>query len=272
MGRLGRLALVVACCAHGGAASAQLAEDSKAAANAASRDSPPARRIMVSVGRPAESLAAQPIAPGPIQAPAGTSAGAGIVGALAALLIIKGINDSRERPAQDFAAGIDQALTGVDLQGEVVRAISRELERTGHLRGALLEDVQDLIDMEQPGLLVRITEGEIYTVDSLCSFAPGFLSLHVSTTVRLWLKDGFKPVYTAKLEYASKDLADPSEPRKQWIADNGRALLQALREGIEETARLIVAETAKRGPPAKEGKPLPAGLPGPVVPGPAIRP
>jgi hypothetical protein len=237
--------VVAACWLHASTASAQLAEDGKAAAVA--------RRVMVSLGQPKDSLAAQAPGMAPTQAPPGTGAGAAIVGTVIALLVVKGINDARERPAQELAAGIDRALAGVDLQGELVRAIGKELERAGHLAGAALEDVREAMDMEQPGLLVRITEREIYTVDSRCFFAPDYLSVRISTTVRLWLKDAFQPAYSAKLDYVSKSLADATEPRAQWIAGDGRALLLALREGVEETARLFVADTEKRAALAKPG-------------------
>lgn len=219
------------------------------------KDPVQSRRIMLGVAPPAHTLAAPLLMPAQVQPPPGTSAGAAALGSLVATLFIRGIEGDKERAAAEFAAGLGHALSGIDLPRELADQLRKQLERAGYLKGAVLEEVSDAADLEQPGLLLRILERDIFTLDARCVFDRNMTSLHLFTSVRLWRKDGFKPVYAARLHYVSKSFADEQEARRRWIADEGRLLRRSLQEGIAETARMFVADTALRA----AGGSLPAG-------------
>jgi hypothetical protein len=205
-----------------------------------------ARRIMLSVAPPAETLAAQFVYYGGAYVPPGTSPGTAAIGTVLGLLLVRGIEDGKARAVAEFAAGVNDALSQVDIASELADELRRELERTGYLKGAVLERVNDASDLEQPGLLVRIEERDIFALDVRCAFDRQITSLHLFTSVRLWRKDDPTPVYAARLHYISKSFSEEQEARRLWIADNGALLKRTLREGIAETARVFVADTALR--------------------------
>ena len=205
------------------------------------------RRIMLNVAKPAETLAAPMVFYGPVaQPPPGTSPGAAAIGNVLGMLIVSRIEAGKDRTVAEFASGVTQALSGLDMRRELADALRKELERTGHLKGAVLEEVADASDVEQPGLLVRIQERDIFTLDVRCVFDRRMTSLHLLSGVRFWRKDDFKPLHSAQLHYVSKSFGDESEARRRWIEDDGALLKQSLREGIVETARMFAADTALR--------------------------
>jgi hypothetical protein len=216
-----------------------------------------ARRIMLSVAPPAESLTAQFVFHGGVQAPPGTSPGAAAAGTLIGLLIVKSMEDSKQRGVAEFTAGVNDALSQVDMARELGERLRAELDRAGYLKGAVLERVSDASDLEQPGLLVHIKERDIYALHVRSAFDPQATSLHVLTNARLWRKDDPNPVYAGRLRYVSRSLGDDPEARRRWIADNGALLKRTLREGIAETARIFVADIAVRaGSPRVPAEPV----------------
>ena len=203
------------------------------------------RRIMLSVTKPADTLPPLSAFNGRIQAQPGVSAGAMALGTILGTLLIKGMNDSEEKAAHEFSSGLVQALSEMEMNRELAAELGKELERTGYMKGALLEEVSDPSDLEQPGLLVRITERDIFTLDARYAFDPRFTSLHLLTTVRLWRKDETKPLYTARLHYVSRSV-DSRGAKRQWIADDGAMLTAFLREAVVETAGMFAADAALR--------------------------
>jgi hypothetical protein len=202
-------------------------------------------RIMLSVLRPGGTLAAQMGMAQPAQPAPGTSASAALVAHLIVTLGMWGINEQAESRARQFAAGLERALAQLDLQRELAAAMHTELQRAGHLAGAVLEEVQDVMDTEQPGLLTRIAERDIYTLNMRFDFDAAY-TLQALSSLRLWRKDIVDPVYSAKLEHASPVPAGEGDDRLRWVADEGALLRQALRTAIAETARLFVSQTAQR--------------------------
>jgi len=203
------------------------------------------RRIMLSVTKPADTLPPLNAFNGRIQAQPGASPGATALGVVLGTLLIKGMNDSKERAAREFSSGIEQALSEMDMNRELAAALGKELERTGYMKGASLEEVSDPSDLEQPGLMVRITERDIFTLDARYVFDSRYTSLHLLTTARLWRKGDIRPLYTARLHYVSRRV-DEGGAKKQWIADDGAMLTAFLREGVVETAGIFVADAALR--------------------------
>jgi hypothetical protein len=203
------------------------------------------RRIMLSVTKPADTLPPLSAFNGRIQAQPGVSAGAMALGTVLGTLLIKGMNDSEEKAAREFSSGLAQALSEMDMNREFAAELGRELERTDHLKGASLEEVSDPSDLEQPGLLIRITERDIFTLDARYAFDPRFTSLHFLTTARLWRKDEARPLYTARLHYVSRSV-DGSGAKRQWIEDDGAMLTAFLREAVVETAGMFIADAALR--------------------------
>lgn len=248
-----RITAIAAPCLLASGAGAQVPDATPGGIGISAQHGAVARRVMLSVGRPRDTLTIQAPAPGYIhvQAPPGTSAGAVIAGHIIAMLLVKSINDSGEHTAQEFTAGIDRVLSRIDLQRTLAEAMGRAIDGDDRLRGAVLEVAEDAMDMEQPGMLVRIKEPEIYTVDVLCHFGPEFAALQMTTTIRLWLKDAYKPVFSAHVVYTSDALPGEGDARRRWVAEEGSPLLGALREGMAETARLVVAETARRAAATK---------------------
>ena len=210
------------------------------------KDQAISRRVMLNVAQPAETLATPAIFYGPVHAPPGTSVGAAVAGNIIAMLIIKGVEDAKERKTAEFAGGLNRVLANMDVRRELADQLRKELERSGYLKGAWFEMVNDVSDLEQPGLLIRIPEREIYTVDVRCVFDREMASLHMFTDVRLWHKGGFKPAHTTRLQYVSKRLPQTDDTRPMWMANEGALLRQALMEGITETARMFMFDTAMR--------------------------
>jgi hypothetical protein len=203
------------------------------------------RRIMLRVTNPADTLPPLNAFNGRIQGQPGASPGANALGVVLGTLLIKGMNESNERAAREFSSGLEQALSEIDMSRELAAELGKELERTGYMKGASLEEVSDPSDLEQPGLLVRITERDIFTLDARYVFDSRFTSLHLLTTVRLWRKDDTKPLYTARLHYVSRRV-DEGGAKRQWIADDGAMLTAFLREAAVETAGMFVADAALR--------------------------
>jgi hypothetical protein len=204
------------------------------------------RRIMLYVTRPAETLPNLPGMAGTVQAPPGASAGAMAAGMIIGTLLIKSINDSQERAAREFSSTVAQALSSLDMRRELAEQLRTEIERTGTLKGAAFEEAADPSDLEQPGLLVRIAERDIFTIEALSGFDPHYTSLHFVSTVRLWRKDEARPLYSARLHYVSRSFADEGEAKREWIANNGALLNDLLREAAAETAGMFVADAARR--------------------------
>jgi hypothetical protein len=146
----------------------------------------------------------------------------------------------------EFAAGVKNALSDLNMTHELAEAMRSEIEHIAHLKGAVLERVTDATDLEQPGLLVRIEERDIFTIEVRCAFDRQLRSLHLFTSVRLWRKDDPRPLYDGRLHYVSRSFVDEEEARRLWIAENGALLKQAFREGIAETARMFVLDNAVR--------------------------
>ena len=204
------------------------------------------RRILLNVTRPADTLPKLPGMGGTVTAPPGASAGAVAAGVIIGTLFIKGMNDAQERAAREFSSTVAQALSSVDMRRELAEGLRRETGRTGALKGAFIEEAADPSDLEQPGLLVRIAERDIFTIETLSVFDPRYTSLHVLSTAKLWRKDATRPLYTARLHYVSRSFADEGEAKRQWIADNGALLAALLREAAAETAGMFVADAARR--------------------------
>lgn len=238
------LALALACACPAVAAADAVPAEAAPAFDA--RDPGVSRRIMLNVTRPADTLPKLPGMAGTVQAPPGASAGAMAAGMIIGTLIIKSMNDGQERTAREFSSTVAQALSSVDMRREVAEGLRKETGRTGALKGAFIEEAADPSDLEQPGLLVRIVERDIFTIEMISVFDPRYTSLHVLSTAKLWRKDGTRPLYTARLHYVSRSFADEGEAKKQWIADNGALLAALLREAAAETAGMFVADAARR--------------------------
>jgi hypothetical protein len=180
---------------------------------------------------------------GSTSAPPGSNA-AGVAAAnLVVSLIVKGINESRERDALQFHKQLAGVFSTIDIRKLVLGKIEETLRKTGFDKIAI-EEVREPSDLAQPSLLIRIQERNILTLNTKYSFDPSMRSMHFLISASLWKKDIVDPVYYTELQYSSDAMPDlgSTDLRAKWIADDGKLIADFLHQGIEEVARMLAAD------------------------------
>jgi hypothetical protein len=182
------------------------------------------------------------------QRPAGASAGAGLIGSLLGMLIVKGINDVRERDAQAYAERFERTQARIDLKKELEDQVRAAFTGNRYFQDVRLEFPEYASDIEQPGLLTRIQERNILALNMDYGLGGDQKKLKVKLTAKLWHKDGVAPVFTSSMEYLSEEVQgnSVSELNEQWLANNGELLISQLRSGITKTSRTLASDIEQR--------------------------
>lgn len=193
-------------------------------------------------------VGAQPTNGVAVQRPAGVSAGAGILGSLIGMMIVKGINDSRERGAQAYAERFGHAQARIDMKKELEEQVRTAFMGNQDIRDVRLEYPESASDIEQPGLLTRIQEKNILTLNLDYGLGRDQKKLKVILTAKLWHKDEITPVFTSSIEESSEEVQgkDVSELNEQWLANDGELLISQLRSGIAKASRSLANEIEQR--------------------------
>lgn len=113
-----------------------------------------------------------------------------------------------------------------------------------------IEHPEDATDLEQPGLLSRITERNVITVSVQCFFDEDGRRFNSITDVYVWKKNQTVPIYFTQLFYSSPTIASAigSEPFDYWLKDNGKALLSQFPIAAQETASMLHMDLLSSSP------------------------
>lgn len=167
-------------------------------------------------------------------APAGASPGAVALGTMLGYLLINRINTAQQEKAvkriQWMTSALDQAQPGK----RWLEALSSDLAAEGYSQLNVDKDA-DPLDMEQPGLLKRITEP--YTMTAHVQYGWTGDALRVGWArlrLKLWPKGGFEPSACREYVYLGGDLV-----AKEADASDGMQIDQMLLESRTELASMV---------------------------------
>lgn len=189
-------------------------------------------RLMLAVSTQAGSLA--PFTPQNIQVPPGSGAGVGFAAYLVTSLISHSVNETQR---QNVARRRTLDAHGAGMLIEELEAALRAEMKASKVPEMQLESVVDSLDIEQPGLLVRIKEPHILTIDSACRFNEAVNQFSITANLRFWQQGGVAPEREAALSYYSPAAnGKPEDVFQHWTGNGFDQLRVALKAGAKDIA------------------------------------
>jgi hypothetical protein len=95
-----------------------------------------------------------------------------------------------------------------------------------------------------------VSENALLSLSTCYELLPSLRTLMVTTVATYWLRGREEPIYRGRYVYYTPPLAvrDREECAKAWAADKGAALRAAMREGIDETMKMLAADIGGTAP------------------------
>lgn len=181
-----------------------------------------------------------------------------LVGAIVGAAIINETNKAERDKAVRFNQEIDRVLTGLNINENFQTALQNRFEHDNWLQIREYEPVSHINELAQPGLLVRIEEDSILTLQTKVHFDSQLKSLWVEASAKLWRKNQARPIYFSEISYASPQLAESQKQdlQKKWIEQDGTLLIERIKEGIAEVARLLAMDLELKSDEPLSNEPL----------------
>jgi len=167
-------------------------------------------------------------------APAGVSPGAAILGALLGHLVINRINTAQQESAAKRQLWVSSALERADAAGHLREGLHKILKDGGFAQVNLDKDA-DPLDMEQPGLLQRISEPYTMTAHVQYGWTGGDDRIAwARLKLKLWQKGGFRPVSCREYVYVGADSV-----AKEEGASDAMLIEQMVSESLGELSSMV---------------------------------
>lgn len=187
------------------------------------------------------------------QPPPGVSPGANAAGIIIGALIIGGMNEAERRSVLQSRAKVKEMLARRDLEAEWREKLLRTAATQSWFAKSKVEHVTDPLDLEQPGLLVRITEETILTVDTRLLLQTDMSRVHAATTLRIWRKQDHVPLYCRQIVVIS-EAATSGNANEHWLANEGERLSQFVAEATDQTLWVFAMDGGAASKSATSGE------------------
>jgi hypothetical protein len=202
--------------------------------------------------------------------PPGVSPGGNAAAAIIAALVIGGINESQRRSMLQTRAQVKEMLSRRDIEGEWREKALKAATAHAWFAKSQVEHVSDPLDLEQPGMLVRITESTIMTMDTRLLLQTDLVRVHASSSVYVWRRQDHVPLYCRHIIVVS-EAASPEGASQHWLANDGERLSQFVADATDQTMRVVALDAGALGKASATGNvsvtlnDLRTGKPMPVV-------
>lgn len=162
-------------------------------------------------------------------------------GGLLLALIDVAVEASRADTANRTIEPIRKQLADVDFRKELSAKVRTALEDIKWLKVTRVAASNKVVSAEDRARMVAaMAEDSFLEVNSDYQLSADFRHLMVRTTANLWQRGQEAPQYLGHYAYWSAPIsADKDKAAEQWAANNGAMLRAALREGINETVRMM---------------------------------
>lgn len=188
-------------------------------------------------------------------APAGVSPGAAVLGALLGHLLINRINTAQQESVARQQQWVSSALERADAAGHVREGLLQSLKEGGFAQVNLDKDA-DPLDMEQPGLLQRISEPYTMTAHVQYGWTGGDDRIAwARLKLKVWQKGGFRPVSCREYVYLGADSVAKEEgardamPIEQMVAESSSELSNMVGLDARQAFQDAAAKEAAKGRP-----------------------
>jgi len=170
----------------------------------------------------------------------------GLIGALVGAVIDTAITSHRAGEAKKLLEPIRREISDFDFRAAFFESLEQTLPALGALHTAILTSSKLPQTPEvQQVVRTRAPEDAVLFVTTRYEFAVGFRTFSVVTTAELSRKPDQEPLYLATFRYDSAPILggkEPAEAASSWAAHNAAALREAMREGIDETMKMLVLD------------------------------
>lgn len=185
--------------------------------------------------------------------PQGTSPGANAAGMLIASLIIYGMNESERRANLEARAQVKAVLDKRDIEAEWRNAVALSAANHPRLPSVVVDQVADPLELEQPGLLVRVKEDTIVTLGTRLILLKDLSVAHALTSIRIWRRQQHIPTYCRDILIVS-EAALPGESASYWLENNGERLSRFVAEASKLSLGLFALDGGVRSDNAVPGE------------------
>lgn len=193
-------------------------------------------RVMLSTHKP--DLLHSPFNPvniPPIQPQPGVSPGAAAVGQIIGILLARTVIERSGKEKIEARKAMDVGLERADANRYFSEQLQARLAAGQGLRWAPFETVPEPADLEQPGLLKRVVEANILTLESAFEWDDKSANLAIATRAKVWRKEGFAPALSLQFRHLAS-----SSGSQNGMENGANPLLDMLREASDKTARFIL--------------------------------
>lgn len=183
-------------------------------------------------------------------------------GGLLLALIDVAVEANRADTANRTIEPIRKQIADVDFRTELSAKVRAALADMTWLKVTRVAASSKVVSTEDRARMVAtMTEDSFLEVNTGYQLSADFRHLVVRSTANLWQRGQEAPQYLGHYAYWSAPVsADKGKAAEQWVANSGAMLRAALREGIDETVRMMkldmvpTAVTRVPAPPSADEK------------------
>jgi len=175
----------------------------------------------------------------PVQSPPGTHIGAAFIGTVIGVLIASNI-PPKGRDEAEFRQQFGARMANISFEKLARETYQSLLSSINSFKTASWEAVFDGSDLEQVGLLTKISEDRIMTLEVSLKPPAKTGAPSLLTTIHLWNKAAATPVYSG--HFSTSLESEYVNNRNSWVEDEGETLAKALNAGIAQSVKDMLAE------------------------------
>ena len=170
----------------------------------------------------------------------------GLLGALVGAVVDTAITSHRAGEAEKLVEPIRKEVSDFDFRAAFFDSLKETLPALRTLRMATLATGKTPLTPEMlRGLRTRTRDNAFLSLITRYEFSTDFRTFSVLTTAEIFRNGQDEPLYRGTFVYVTEPIAGADEPEdaaRAWAANRAVAFRAAMREGIDETMKMLVLD------------------------------